>query len=305
VLARQAVRWVKDHGDRIAERDPEMPAAIINRAADNWRALLAIADEAEGRWPRRARKAATMSHDAEGDESSRLEILLGDIQTISKGEREMPSADLVKALIAIEGRPWAEMGKARKPLTQNGLARMLKPLKIRSEDIWIDSRSLKGYVFRHFEEAFARYLPPEGVSKPRERENADETGTSDLFQTARRETDLADRKCDKPTNGGHPRGLADEKGGSGEEPWHLRYSDQYHGPVVAVPEHPPDPLDEHGESVTPPGLSEAPGTGTSVPFMLTNEMRRRLRVCGYSDQDINTLTPQRAWEILAAQGWQR
>ena len=40
---------------------------------------------------------------------------------------EIPSADLVKTLVGLEGRPWAEMGKARKPLTQNMLARMLKP----------------------------------------------------------------------------------------------------------------------------------------------------------------------------------
>ena len=37
---------------------------------------------------------------------------------------EIPSADLVKALVAIEGRSWAEMGKARKPMTQNMLARI-------------------------------------------------------------------------------------------------------------------------------------------------------------------------------------
>src|SRR5262245_37397031 len=36
----------------------------------------------------------------------------------------MPSADLVDALLAIEGHPWKEMGKSRKPLTQNGLARI-------------------------------------------------------------------------------------------------------------------------------------------------------------------------------------
>ncbi|HZD29398.1 MAG TPA: hypothetical protein VE251_11985, partial [Xanthobacteraceae bacterium] len=38
---------------------------------------------------------------------------------------EITSADLVKALVAIEGRPWAELGKSRRPLTQNKLARML------------------------------------------------------------------------------------------------------------------------------------------------------------------------------------
>jgi len=35
-----------------------MPAGIFNRAADNWRPLLAIADLAGGEWPERARQAA-------------------------------------------------------------------------------------------------------------------------------------------------------------------------------------------------------------------------------------------------------
>jgi hypothetical protein len=62
-----------------------------------------------------------LNHDA-----SRLELLLGDIRDAfaKEGEAEIASADLVKALVAIEGRSWAEMGKARKPMTQNMLARI-------------------------------------------------------------------------------------------------------------------------------------------------------------------------------------
>src|SRR5262245_2488509 len=75
---------------------------------------------------------------------SRLELLLADIRDAFAKEGEAPvanmlaekvdveiaSADLVKALVAIEGRPWAEMGRARKALNQNRLARMLKSLGI-------------------------------------------------------------------------------------------------------------------------------------------------------------------------------
>jgi putative DNA primase/helicase len=41
----------------------------------------------------------------------------------------------------------------------------------------------------------------------------------------------------------------------------------------------------------------------SVPFMITQEIKRRLRLCGYSDEQIAALTPQAAHEILARQGW--
>ena len=133
-LARKAVRWTKDNAVRVGEADPEMPDGIINRAADNLRPLLAIADAAGGEWAQRARKAAEASRSADDHDASRLELLLGDIRDVFK-EIEMSSADLVKGLVAIEGRPWAELGKSRKPLTQNGLARMLKPLAIGPDKI--------------------------------------------------------------------------------------------------------------------------------------------------------------------------
>jgi hypothetical protein len=43
-------------------------------------------------------------------------------------------------------------------------------------------------------------------------------------------------------------------------------------------------------------------TGASVPFMLTQDMKRRLGACGYSDEAIAYLTPERAHEILAQEG---
>lgn len=175
VLARKMARWAKDHAARVAEADPAMPDGIINRRADNLRPLLAIADTAGGEWPERARKAAEASHNAEDDDASRFELLLGDIRDAFAKEGEAPvanmfaekvdveiaSADLVKELIAIEGRPWAEMGKSGKPLTQAKLARMLKPLGITPDHIDPQTRA-RGYKLTQFEEAFLRYLPPEG-----------------------------------------------------------------------------------------------------------------------------------------------
>jgi Protein of unknown function (DUF3631) len=219
VLARKTVRWAQDHADDVAAADPDMPPGIINRRADNWRPLLAIADAAGGDWPDRARKAAMQSHiEAEDDDASRLELLLGDIRDVftEKGLDEISSADLVESLVAIEGRPWAELGKSRKPLTQNRLARLLKPLPVIPENIHIGDKVPKGYVLKRFEEAFARYLPSEGASEPLNRSNADETGTSEPFQTATDQPDVAVRKCEKSANDGHWSGRADEKGEPGQ-----------------------------------------------------------------------------------------
>jgi hypothetical protein len=57
-LVRKMARWAKDHAEALGAADPGMPASIYNRAADNWRPLLAAADATGGEWPERARRAA-------------------------------------------------------------------------------------------------------------------------------------------------------------------------------------------------------------------------------------------------------
>src|SRR5262245_52323101 len=113
------------------------------------------------------------------DDASRLELLLADIRDVfaKEGGAEISSAVLVKALLAIEGRPWTQMGRrwrrARKPLTQFKLAHMLKPLAIASGSIGPEAR-VRGYRLWQFEEAFSRYLPPErSLSSRRIQELAD------------------------------------------------------------------------------------------------------------------------------------
>ncbi|MBM3566047.1 MAG: DUF3631 domain-containing protein, partial [Alphaproteobacteria bacterium] len=56
VLGRMAARWALDNFEAIRAADPVMPDGIINRAADNWRPILAIADVAGGEWPERMRQ---------------------------------------------------------------------------------------------------------------------------------------------------------------------------------------------------------------------------------------------------------
>jgi hypothetical protein len=114
---------------------------------------------------------------AKGDDGSRLELLLAHIRDVfaEKMDLEITSADLVKELVAIKGRPWVEMGKSGKPLTTNRLARMLKSLAIAPDHIDPETR-VRGYKLSQFEEAFSRYLPSEGVSNRSTVQNAANTG---------------------------------------------------------------------------------------------------------------------------------
>ena len=163
-LARKVARWAADNTERLRGADPDMPTGVFNRVADNWRPLLAIADAAAGEWPMRARQAIQCDIGAAaGDEQSVRELLLADIGAIfaERGVDRLPSAELVEALIAIEGRPWAEW-RAGKPISANGVARLLARFDIIPETIRVSDRTPKGYQRARFDDAFRRYLAQEG-----------------------------------------------------------------------------------------------------------------------------------------------
>jgi putative DNA primase/helicase len=214
-LARQAARFAADNAERIGDADPEMPEGIFNREADNWRPLLAIAEAAGDDWPKRARDTLKAAHTAE-DEESRLAMLLADIKAefAVRNIDRLTSASLIAALVEIEGHPWAEYRRG-KPMTQNQLARALKPIGIAPENIRIGDKVPKGYLLARFGEAFARYLS-EGVVQAATRYNADEMGTSATFKALHDIPDVAAQKCEQPNNDGHCSVLRFEQGDGSE-----------------------------------------------------------------------------------------
>jgi hypothetical protein len=162
-IARRAARWVTDHLAELQAADPGVPGELHDRAADNWRVLLAIADEAGGDWPERARKAAVALTLAGADDAETTRIaLLTDIQGAfdAKGVDRLASEDLVSYLVGLDERPWPESGNG-KPITKTQVARLLKPLRISPGTIRLDDgRTAKGYYRSAFEDAFVRWLPP-------------------------------------------------------------------------------------------------------------------------------------------------
>lgn len=212
VLARKAARWCHDHAEEIRAVDsPELlPPGIYNRVGDNWRPLLAIARIAGGDWPERTCKAIQQANSIAEDES-RIAVLLNDIEDtfidpVPPDQRTMQlsSADLVKALIAIEGRPWAEYGKRRKPISQNQLARVLKPHGISPELLWDteDGKPYRGYQLVRFTEVFNRYLPPKGgFQSVRPLESPSSLDFSH-FSTVRENPGLTVGECENPNNDG-------------------------------------------------------------------------------------------------------
>jgi hypothetical protein len=158
-LRRQAARWTEDNARGLTDPDPAMPEVLNDRAADNWRPLLAIADLAGDAWARRAREAAWVLS-GEGHDTAVNVELLADIKAAfdTEGKDAIFSADLVEKLIEDPERPWAEWSRG-KPLTQKQLVTLLKPFSVFSMSVRLGQRTSKGYKRESFEAVWAAYLP--------------------------------------------------------------------------------------------------------------------------------------------------
>ena len=190
-LRSQAAKWAADNFDKLVDPDPVVPEALNDRAADNWRPLLAIADLAGGTWPEEARRAArTLQGDGQ-DDAINIE-LLRDVRTAFGDADEIRSADLVAKLVADPERPWADWKNGRS-LTQKQLAGLLKPFHIVSATVHPPGLpDGKGYRRADFEAAWDAYCAGQntvaqqvGASEASKRPNADEMGTSRDFRSVR------------------------------------------------------------------------------------------------------------------------
>jgi Protein of unknown function (DUF3631)/RepB DNA-primase from phage plasmid len=167
-IASAAARFAADHAAKIVEFDPEIPDQLHDRAADNWRPLLVIAETAGGDWPGRARTTAIiLSADGAADQDSMRTLLLRDIRSAFQfaGSDRLSSDDTVAYLVSLDERPWSELNKGR-PITKAGLARLLKPFRISSTTLRPDegARPSKGYYLSAFQDAFDRYLELQSVT---------------------------------------------------------------------------------------------------------------------------------------------
>lgn len=211
-LRRQATRWARDFGADVMDADPEVPGTLHDRAQDNWRPLLALADAAAGHWPETARLAArTLSGDLDSDDSEAASVvLLGDIRMWFDEQDEQPeiveSATLVTYLTSLETRPWSEW-RAGKPLTAVSLSRLLKGYDIRPTTARVGTRTPKAYRRDNFTDAWDRYL---SLSSRNTRNNPIDTGRNVHFQPATSENRVADAIDDSLNESAPCCGVADE-----------------------------------------------------------------------------------------------
>jgi len=224
-LASMAARWVADHEVSLSAADPSIPETLHDRAADNWRPLLAIADLAgDDNWPMLARQVAVRlsGGEAEQDASVRVQLLV-DVKTIfDEHERDqLPSALICERLAEMEASPWPEWRRG-KPITVRQLARQLEGFSIRPGTIRTGGGTAKGYKREAFRDAWSRYLPFSSVTPSQVNATA---GLSPISIRHNR-GNVTDEKTPKPTASLGCDGVTDENPESGTKqdigPWQER-----------------------------------------------------------------------------------
>jgi hypothetical protein len=179
--------WAAENTEALARHRPEFPPELHARAAEGWWPLLAIGDLAGGDWPDRAREAAkALSGDFDADEESRGVRLLADLRTVFGNERTISSAEAVERLNGLEESPWGTWHEGT-GMRQRDLARILKPFGIKTKDVRVGDKTLKGFHRDDLEPEWSRYLGAEArqgqqARHPSPHENGDVAYVADVAE---------------------------------------------------------------------------------------------------------------------------
>jgi Protein of unknown function (DUF3631)/Domain of unknown function (DUF3854) len=158
-LRRRLQAWTIRHLDRLAVARPLMPDGIVDRAADTWSSLLAVADVAGGSWPELARHAAVAidrAHQVDDDQSLGIRLLRDVYDTWPAGQPYRFSSEVTSTLLEVDEAPWTSMSGGR-GLNANKLAGLLRDFGIRSKKVRIGVTVKQGYERDHFLAVWRRY----------------------------------------------------------------------------------------------------------------------------------------------------
>jgi hypothetical protein len=151
--------WAAGIERNMTEARPAMPQGVVDRDADIWEPLLAIADAAGGSWPERAREAAVafVADSKRGTPSLGIK-LLDDLRSVFGDSHHLATEDILTKLHRIEESPWGDL--RGKPLDARELAKRLRPYEVKPTTIRILDSTPKGYRREDLHDAWIRYLGP-------------------------------------------------------------------------------------------------------------------------------------------------
>lgn len=146
--------------DALEVARPSMPTGLVDRPADVWEPLLAIADAAGGEWPALAREAALAHVTGPVTEPSLGVLLLRHLRElwIAKDDpKHLHGAVVIAELIALDESPWGSLRGA--PIDARKLSSLLKRYGIRSSKVRESGNSVNGYTRESLWPAWESYCP--------------------------------------------------------------------------------------------------------------------------------------------------
>lgn len=148
-IRQQLQEWAEENEEALAAARPVMPAGVIDRSAEIWEPLLAIADLAGDDWSAQARAACTyfvVDSAADDEKLSLGQRLLRDIKALLEVENTnaMWSAEIISKLTSDPESEWRDLWG--KTLDQRRLAKELGKYGVKSKDIRIGLAKNKGYA---------------------------------------------------------------------------------------------------------------------------------------------------------------
>ena len=158
-LRNRIADWATAVEDLLADAWPDMPDGIRDRDADVWEPLLALADEAGGSWPERARVTAVTLVTLSKESTPSLGVrLLADLREVFGSREVLATESVLVALQMMDESPWMDI-KGR-PLNDRTLAGKLRRYDIKPKVLRIGTAIVRGYQRSDFADAWRRYLPP-------------------------------------------------------------------------------------------------------------------------------------------------
>jgi hypothetical protein len=150
--------WCASIADKVADAEPVMPDKIVDRAAECWEPLIAVADAAGGDWPKLARDAAkNLVAGAIEDLQTTGTELLDHIRDAFGEEDKLWTDVLLRRLHDRPESPWADI--RGKPLNDRGLATRLRKYRIKSRTVRVGEETRRGYYAADFVGMWRIYLP--------------------------------------------------------------------------------------------------------------------------------------------------
>lgn len=166
---RQCMKWASENQVLVASCDPQVPSVDNNRAEDNWRPLLAVAETIGGDWPTLAREAMK-ALESQQDTEDEVLSLLRDIQDICAERKDwhkaVPSKLLTEQLNTKDDSPWPSM-RGDRGITSNQVGKMLRPFGLvpgTVKDGAGNKSVIRGYYRERLEKVFLQYIPRKSVT---------------------------------------------------------------------------------------------------------------------------------------------